>query len=992
MGYELLQQFPTFRKTIRELDNVLLSIPDPPTWTLEGSLSEPAKTSPVNTAALSQPLCTAIQIALVTLLKSWNITPVATVGHSSGEIAAAFAAGLLTAPEAMATAYYRGLEVSKQKHSGAMCAVALSAAETQRYISEQDPNGDNITIACVNSSQSVTISGDADAVTKLQQTLTDNNVLTRLLRTDGNAYHSRFMHAVGETYEAKLANFSFSGDGAGSNGTEKQQQPRMFSSVTGNVIRSGRLPANYWRQNLENQVVFNQALGELILECPDVNWLVEIGPHSALAGPIQQILFDTEKAQTVSYASAMLRNKDSAETILDVAGKLFLEAYPVNLEELNAAGEEASGDKRAFINDLPQYAWNYDRLYWKEPRTSIETRLSKRPRHDLLGRRDPGASSFKRVAWRNVLRAKDLPWLNHHKMAGQAYFPGAGYIAAATEALRQLVEDNEDLQKSGVTSYTIRDADFKETLVVPDNDEGVETVVYLQPRAISRKKTSDRAFEIAFCSQSNGGWFDNFTATGVIKYGDKPTRAPALDQHLKKRGESRLWYEVFDRNDMTYGPSFRVLQDIRTSPGMQHASAKAVMSSTEEITPGQSRYMVHPATIDGCLQLMLIAAHSGRVQLLKSRMIPQEVREVTFHVNSSNESVAQSEAFGHMLGSKAVGTSYLYNSKNECLMEVKDTKFASFEVRKADSVDRYPYMRSVWKPCVDFLSYDSIRQLHPSGATEANNDFDYKKVEERYRDANRFGVLALTLAVSKFQLSKGYQPPSELAHLSHYVQFLNDTCKTFREGNIPYATDLAGASLLELSNEYDVMKEKTAKTVEGQFIDKVYHAMPQILTGRASLLDVAMKDNLLSRLYSEGLAARAANVQLSRVVDLLGHRNPEIDILEVGAGTGGTTRIVLDALAGNSRMKRYRTYTFTDVTTGFLAAASDQFQEYRDMVYTTFDANQAPQNQGITNKYDVVIAANAIHVTPNVVDTLTNIRSLLKPGGKLVLLETTNGK
>src|SRR5690554_3284730 len=88
----------------------------------------------IHAALRSQTVCTALQLALYTLLKSWNIQPTCVIGHSSGEIAAAFAAGKLSMEQAIVAAYYRGHSIGLHTHDGAMLAVRLSAGEVEQYL------------------------------------------------------------------------------------------------------------------------------------------------------------------------------------------------------------------------------------------------------------------------------------------------------------------------------------------------------------------------------------------------------------------------------------------------------------------------------------------------------------------------------------------------------------------------------------------------------------------------------------------------------------------------------------------------------------------------------------------------------------------------------------------------------------------------------------------------------------------------------------------
>jgi acyl transferase domain-containing protein len=194
MGSELLVDFPSVMEDIRSMDDVLLSLPHPPSWSLLFELFQSDKvihncnhrTKPAWDAALTQPLCTALQIAIVNLLRTWGIKPEAVVGHSSGEIAAAYASGSLSQEEAIIVAYYRGLSVAGLSGSGNMLAVGLGREDVMPFL------GDGVAIACENSPSSVTLSGKAghlnQVVEKIRETLHDTFV--KLLPVD-IAYHSR---------------------------------------------------------------------------------------------------------------------------------------------------------------------------------------------------------------------------------------------------------------------------------------------------------------------------------------------------------------------------------------------------------------------------------------------------------------------------------------------------------------------------------------------------------------------------------------------------------------------------------------------------------------------------------------------------------------------------------------------------------------------------------------------------------------------------------
>jgi acyl transferase domain-containing protein len=201
MGRELLRGNTVFGASIRALDDYLKAVQgeDAPDYSIQEELLKAGKKSRVGMATLSQPLCTAVQLALVDTLTSLGVVPTAVVGHSSGEIAAAYAAGGLSSRDAILIAHFRGVAASRQQRAGAMAAVGLSWSETEKFLVP------GTTMACDNSPSSVTISGDADAVgqvvNNIKAALPD--VLARLLQVD-KAYHSEHMVEVGDYYLAAL--------------------------------------------------------------------------------------------------------------------------------------------------------------------------------------------------------------------------------------------------------------------------------------------------------------------------------------------------------------------------------------------------------------------------------------------------------------------------------------------------------------------------------------------------------------------------------------------------------------------------------------------------------------------------------------------------------------------------------------------------------------------------------------------------------------------
>lgn len=420
MAVEAMRVFPSFRDTIKELDSVLQTIDPPPSWSIEGVLLSPAESSRIAEAEIAQPVCTATQIAIVDLLQQWDIAPSVVVGHSSGEIGAAYAAGLHSAPEAILAAFYRGLAVKNVAPTGTMLAAGVGVTEVAQFIADLS---EDVVVACENSPSSVTLSGSSTGIQEAKKRLDSAKVFARELKT-GKAYHSPQMSAVAPVYNNLLSEAYRRLDDE----SLEWRQPRatMISSVTGKEYEEDHVPIQYWSDNLRSRVRFDSAITTLgqTASLKDVGCMIEIGPHSALAGPFKQIClanhFDKYK-----YIPTLVRKSDDSIQLLRTAGELFLRGVPLDIENVNLV-ESASdgmdfkkhGGPRLLV-DLPPYQWNYEKRFWAEPRFSHEQRHPKHPRHDLLGSRITGLSDHSLV-WRNVLRHRDIPWLKDHRVSPQS--------------------------------------------------------------------------------------------------------------------------------------------------------------------------------------------------------------------------------------------------------------------------------------------------------------------------------------------------------------------------------------------------------------------------------------------------------------------------------------------------------------------------------------------------------------------------------------------
>lgn len=344
MGLDLLER-PVFRKSVLKSMKILQKLGCD--WDIVEELRREVDHSKLSKPEISQPICTVLQLALVKELKAWGVTPAKVVGHSSGEIAAAYSIGALSHNDAIAIAYFRGKVSTGLRHlNGGMMAVGTSPEEARKLIADSKLSSGSVSIACVNSPSNVTLSGDSEALEELKTNLEKREIFARRLKVEV-AYHSTHMNTVMNEYSSLITHIEPL--------PSPENQAVQVSSVTGLEIDSELLGPYYWVRNLISPVLFADAVKEMVIPSEGdgnntIDILVEIGLHGALGGPIGQIL-SHYGVENIIYHSMLTRNEKSLSRMLSTASEMFINGLQLDVQKVN-------GDKECkLISSLPPYAW-----------------------------------------------------------------------------------------------------------------------------------------------------------------------------------------------------------------------------------------------------------------------------------------------------------------------------------------------------------------------------------------------------------------------------------------------------------------------------------------------------------------------------------------------------------------------------------------------------------------------------------------------------------
>ena len=995
MGRELIFAASVFKKSLASSDKMLRGFGSP--WSLMEELLLSKSASRIDESQIAQPASTAIQIALVDLLDSLGVQPTTVIGHSSGEIAAAYAAGALSKYMALRVSYYRGYILNDQpvRNKGAMLAVGLGEWEALPYVSQLSKG--TVCVACVNSPTSTTISGDEAAIDELKAILDHQKVFTRKLKV-GIAYHSHHMQEGAVRYLHSLKGLKFG---------QPRPSVKFISSVTATENGNDFGPS-YWVENLISKVQFSAALmklysdrqtdSRLMEDC--MQSLVEIGPHGALSGYIHQTLAQLGTTSfNYSYQPSLLRDRDGVQSMLVLCAKLFGLGFPICLPSV--ASLTGANQKRSVIRDLPSYPWDHSHKYWHESRLSSDYRLRPHPEHDLLGAQIPGGNPFE-PTWRKLLKVENLPWLRDHVVDNSIIFPGSGYLCMVLEAIRQEFRDRQS--GNVIRCFVMRDVVFSKALLIPEVPGKVEVQLSLRPLRIgnARNSTGWNEFRI-YSLTTERVWnencrgsitaelspstdeFDEFKEESPTAKAQSEELSSLRNQTLRHLDHNQL-YQSLQSTGNSYGPMFAALRDVKISD--RQVLGTVVIPDIPACMPSgfMQPHVIHPATLDALFQvnLPLFLQHfsSGSV-------LPRSIEEVIIPANIISTPGQRFLVAGHMTpaGSRTARTNVLAFPIVEGEASTPPISISNGEIYDLGEVQtmdsRTPYDRSMtyhldWDLDVDFVT-QKIFDLHNQDRQLAVSRRATLSQERKFDLLNCAASLYITMSLTRITQQSWTIPHKHHGYLLAWMQRFSQSESSRR---LTYTRDETAIA--------DTLLEAQQAGVEGELLTRVGRNLALILAGTMDPLTLLLENDLLYRFYAEEASTVECNSRLARYLKHLVFKNPHMTILEIGAGTGGTTLSLLQALTPKER-SLFAQYDFSDVSSGFFEPAQKLLQEWSTkMRFKTLDIEQDPITQGFAKEsYDLIIASNVLHATTIMDKTVANVRQLLKPGGRLALIEIT---
>lgn len=716
MGKVLLQHSLYAREIILELDEALRSLPAEvqPAWTLLEELQKDKDTSRVYQAEFSQPLCAAVQILLVDILRSAGVSFTTVVGHSSGEIGCAYASGCLTASQAIKVAYFRGRVLEEASGAsgapGGMVAVGLSLEEAHDLcLSEKFAS--RICVAASNGPDSVTLSGDLDAIEEAKTVLDGEHKFARMLRVD-RAYHSRHMKPCARTYIKSLMPYFRSSTG--------RSRCTWISSVhPPHQMVPGDATPEYWKDNLVSAVLFSQAVRAALYSEPEsFDVVIEVGPHPALKGPCLSTV-QSATGKELPYIGCMERNGDAWSSLSSVLGFLW-ERFGTNAANPPLLDRVMLGDGKApapnMVNDLPLYPWDHRRTFYRETRLLHNYLFAnENVQHPFLGTLDPNttAQSWK---WHNILLPREMSWLDGHRLQGLTVLPGAFYVVMAMEAALLMLPE-----KMLVSLMEVRGLEIGKAITFDGEDDVAEVVFKVD--VVSPVPDGKGIFEILFQCDSclskerSLSWSARGTLFVVLGSESSFELAPPAKEppHLMETSPD-LFYRAQQDLGFGYTGYFRGMTSIQRATGHCRGTLKVAPPFDESTS---QKWIIHPATLDLALQAPYVAYHApkdGRIQSLYVPVIIERIALNPFIARSIVDGSIDFSANNIDGGSSDVCLSVDGNT----VVQIEGLKSRPFS-DATEAEDRLMFSEWVWEqwPPKPVTNGDSFSEEHMSTAAAA---------------------------------------------------------------------------------------------------------------------------------------------------------------------------------------------------------------------------------------------------------------------------------
>ncbi|WP_057396239.1 type I polyketide synthase [Pseudomonas fluorescens] len=632
MGKSLLAD-PVFRQTLAGLDAIFQPLSG---YSLIAELAGELGDERYQLTEFAQPALFAVQVGVTRMLAEKGVLPVAVIGHSVGEVAAAWACGALTLNDATRVIYHRSRLQGLTKGCGMMSAVGMSGADTASLLQTLGLDSE-VVVAGENSFKGATVAGPVAALEILEQALTERQVFVRRLGLD-YAFHSPAMEVIAGQVIDVLSDI-----------VPGPAALPMYSTVTGDVLAGECLDAEYWWKNIRYPVLFESASSRLVEQ--GCNVFVEVGPHPILRGYVADALASQELQGVV--IPTLLRGEEAPQLIDRTLAKVLIAGVDINLQCLFP-------HTGRFVQ-LPNYAWQRER-HWHADTPESSGSLHRERVHPLLGYPLPEHE----FTWDNRLDTQLFPSLGDHKVGDSVLFPGAGFTELALAAALQYQPGaHVEIEELEIHSPLVLHADFsKKVRVMIDSADGAISIV---SRSTAQAEPWAQHVVARIPGEARGGLL-------ACSAPALPARAPDFTAagHLALTGAVGL----------NYGPAYQAVE----AGWIEGNQVLARLTVPAPIEAELATLNLHPALLDSAFQLITQLLSQDADSRPDLAFIPVKLGRISFAAGSLPPCLAQVTLVRRSAHSLLADFT-LFDAHGRAVICIKDARFRGVRLHKDRSGD-----------------------------------------------------------------------------------------------------------------------------------------------------------------------------------------------------------------------------------------------------------------------------------------------------------------
>ncbi|GGO79494.1 polyketide synthase [Marinobacterium nitratireducens] len=955
MGRELLEREPMFAAAVDEVDVLLSAYTD---LSIRQTFQSDAGDL-YDETEIAQPALFALQVGLTRYLQAKGVRVSAVLGHSVGEIAAAWASGALSLADAVHVIFERSAAQGTTRGRGRMAAASMPADEMQALIDELDLGG-KVEIAGINSPGAVTLAGPLAALEALSDVFEQQGKFFRLLDLD-YAFHSKQMDPVRGRVLERLANLE---PGATS--------LRYISTVTGAELSGECLGAEYWWDNIRQPVRFADAVESLIDD--GIQLFIDVGPHPIMRGYINECL----KARDIPgrvVTTLQRRAKDDLYSLDNAVFGAWLAGAEMDLERyFPRPGTPVRP---------PAYPWQRERHWYEETGEGYDL-INRQLEHPLLGFRIKRGEAV----WENVLDTTLVPYLADHVVGSAVVMPAAGYAEMALAAGRAWFSTEE----APAEAFELEGLEIRAPLVFEqDHLKALRFEFYPKDGSFtiqSRVRLSDDPWTLHAVGR----------LTGTPAYNPQ-TRLDlaALKAQASGRISGEQHYRLADAVGLAYGPQFQGVADIWT----QGLGALARLELPTLVADELERHVLHPGILDACFQVLVGIFSNEDEAGLNSALIPVRVDRLRVYGDCRNISHFSAEVLKQ--SPRSVLTTFrLTDDAGQVLAEAEGCRFRAVNFNQDHGLPatyRYsarllqPLANPELAPLSDIIAAAGAALAPMSGGRQRHfgeveplfailvSAYVYEALQQLAGFDHTFTLDSL---VQRAEIAEAQRPA-----LQHFLQLLEDDGLLEQvDGNyrLQHNDDWPAAEQLWLA----LLGDYPAYLPELLLLGRCGLHLPQVLRGecdattllnpsKGSSLQDHLADSAQSITGLQQTVLAAVRAQLSSWP-----ANRRLRVLQVGGGAGALARSLV-ALLPAERTE----FLFTDADESLLSRAEAELSAHAFVDFALFDPTQpaADQAEVASRRFDLILATGGLHQADDLSACLAGLGSLLVDDGRLLLAE-----